>query len=197
MRTSRIFLLSTLILAACNASPAATSGEYALRDRLQNPLFAERYWAEMVERMADFVRTGHPLSKDPVASAVMEAERTRGLARLADARKKKEGGLSGSFFKVTDDVQGAVLLVGSTLSFGTEFLAYPEPEQHVYLTTVVDPRETEFPDATSVDLGELESPYGAQQYAIPEGRMDPRFRTVVLYDRQLKVITAIAQLGAN
>jgi hypothetical protein len=166
-----------------------------MQDRLKNPIFAERYWAELVEHLTDFQRIKHPLAKDPITSAVLDAEKNRATARLAEVRKVSAEGLHGSFAKVTDEMQGAALLVNSTLYFGTDFLAFPEPEQHVYLTTIVDPTDTEFPDATAVDIAELESPYGMQQYAIPSDRMDTRFRTVVLYDRRLKVITGMAQLG--
>jgi hypothetical protein len=162
---------------------------------MDNPLFAERYWADIVEHMADFIRSGHALYKDPVTAAVIDAQKNRATARLTEVRKKKEAGLTGSFAKEIDDILGSVLLLNGTVYFGTDFLAYPEPDQHVYVTTITDPRETSFPDATSVDLGELESPYGAQQYVIPAERVDPRFRTVVLYDRQFKTILAIAQLG--
>lgn len=187
-----LFLVVTL--AACTQS-GSSSRAYPLRDRLKNPLVAERYWAEMVEHLTEFIRQKDPLAEDSATRAIIDAERERSTARVEEVRETIKDGFKGFFIKEKDDVQGAALLLKNVLYFGTDFLAYPNPEQHVYLTTIVDPRDITFPDPTSADLGPLESPYGAQQYVIPMERHDPRFRTAVLYDRRLKVITGIAQLS--
>ena len=52
----------------------------------------------------------------------------------------------------------------------------------------------EFPDETAVDLGRLESAYGAQHYAVPPLDYANQLRTAVLYDRELKRIHGFAQL---
>ena len=65
----------------------------------------------------------------------------------------------------------------------------------VYLTTAVDPRGVNFPDASALSLGLLQTPYGAQEYAFDESDSNPEFRTVVLYDTRLERIYGFAQLS--
>ncbi len=187
--------LLSLLLASCTA---ATSGPHSLplQERLRNPLVAERYWAEMAEHMANFVRLKDPMMNDPAKAAVIEAERTRALDRVAQARKLKHEGMIGLFAKPAgEDTEGEVLLRGNTLSFGTSFLSYPNPSVRVYLTTIIDPRDAQFPDDTSIDLGPLQTAYGPQEYAVPEGQMNEEFRTAVLYDTKLERLIGFAQLS--
>jgi hypothetical protein len=51
-----------------------------------------------------------------------------------------------------------------------------------------------FPDASSTDLGPIQSPYGAQEYAVAELPAGGG-RTAVLWDSALEQIIAFAQLG--
>lgn len=193
------FLATLSLIPLVTSCAAALSGPLTmpLQERMKNPLIAERYWAEMAEHMADFVRTEDPIAKDPVTLAIIEAERLRALDRVAQARALKKEGISGGFLQVNtrDIAVGETLLRGRTLSFGTNFLTDPNPSVHVYLTMVVDPRDAAFPDRTSLDLGELQTPYGAQEYAIPEDKENGTFRTVVLYDTKLKRLIGFAQLS--
>ena len=190
------FATLTLLLASCTA---ATSGPIGmpLQERLHNPLVAERYWGEMAEHMADLVRFEDPITKDEVKMAIIDGERLRALDRVAEARVLKNDGISGMFLQPTphETSVGEVLLRGNTLSFGSAFLSDPNPSVHVYLTTVTDPRDATFPDATSIDLGALQTAYGAQEYAIAAGKENTAFRTVVLYDTQLERLIGFAQLA--
>lgn len=195
MKPAPAILSLTALLASCSA---ATSGPITLplQERLRNPLVAERYWSDMAEHMANFVRMNDPLSKDPVKAAIIDGERQRALERVAQARALKKEGVSGVFLNPTpgEDTMGEALLRGSTLSFGPSFSVDPNPSVHVLLTTVVDPRNVEFPDKTSIDLGLLQTAYGSQEYAVPAAKTNPDFRTAVLYDTQLSRLVGFAQL---
>lgn len=187
-------ILSLLLLASCGAEPIAGNTP-SLQDRLRNPLFAERYWSEMAEHMADFVRRNDTLAKDPEKGPIIEAERVRALERVTEARERKDEGISGGMLPVEEDIIGQVLLRESTLYTSSDFLAYPNPSVRVYLSTAIDPRDVNFPDTTSVDLGSLQSPYGAQEYVVPEEKLRDDFASVVFYDTRLDRILGFAQLS--
>ena len=188
-----------LALALLTSCTSVSTGPLALplQERLRNPLVAERYWAEMAEHMADFARRDDVIAKDPVKATIIEAERTRALQRVAQARTVKKEGTSGMMLAIHpfEDAEGEVLLRSTTLFFGTTFLTAPNPSVSVLLTTVVDPRDVRFPDKTSVNLGELQTAYGAQQYEIPDGKGNGNFRTAVLYDTRLDRVVGFAQLS--
>ncbi len=187
---------SLLLLVGC-ATQGTSPTTLSLKLRLQNPLVAERYWSEMAEHMADFVRSKNPILKDPVKAAIIEGQRTLALQKVEEARKKETSGISGSFVtpESLEDVHGQTLLTDNTLYFDTTFITYPGPSIHVYLTTVVDPRDVAFPDTSSIDLGALQIAYGAQQYPVSEKSMNPAFRTAVLFDTQLMKTIGFAQLS--
>ncbi len=75
----------------------------------------------------------------------------------------------------------------------------PGPEVYVMISTILDPRSESgasiFPDASAVNLGRLQTPYGAQTYVIPEASKDTVFRTVVLWDKRLERVMGFAQLA--
>lgn len=191
-----LFITISLLLASCKAAPSNPIG-MPLQERLYNPIVAERYWGELAEHMADLVRFEDPITKDPVKMAVIDGERLRALDLVAKARAIKKEGISGVFLQPTmhETAIGEVLLRKNILSFGTTFLTDPNPSVHVYLTTAVDPRDAKFPDATSLDLGQIQTAFGSQEYEIPAGKDNPGFRTVVLYDTMLERLIGFAQMG--
>lgn len=184
-----------LLLAACTSAPGGPIG-LPLQERLRNPLVAERYWSDLAEHMADFTRTGDPITKDPVRMATVEAERLRALERVEQSRALINEGRRSHFqsVSVNEDAMGFVLVREGIVSLDPSFLVRPGPSVHLYLTTALDPRDAPFPDPTSLDLGQLQTAYGAQEYAIPEGQQNPAFRTVVLYDPRLQRLIGFAQL---
>lgn len=188
-------LTGTMLLASCGAAPSGPLS-LPLQERLRNPLVAERYWSGVAEHMADFTRTDDPIMNDPVKAAVIEDERLRALERVDYARSLKKEGVSGVLQAVhaNDDAFGEILLRGTTLSFGSAFEIKPSSAVRVYLTTAVDPRDVRFPDASSIDLGPLQTAFGAQEYAIPKDKLNPKFITAVLYDTNLGRIIGFAQL---
>ena len=191
-----VLIITPLLLAGC-ATVATGPLTLPLQERLRNPLVAERYWAEMVDHMANFTQAKNPIMKDPVKAAVIESERVRGLERVSQARKQKKEGTNGAFQSVSilEDTEGEVLLRNAVLYFGTTFLTYPNPSINVYLTGSIDPRNAAFPDKTSVNLGPLQTAYGAQEYPVPATTSGAVLRTAVLYDTQLQRILGFAQLS--
>ncbi len=196
MKFSRIFTFPAVLLLVACASPPSGPLSAPLQERLRNPLVAERYWSDMAEHMADFTRTNDPIMKDAGKAAIIEAERTRALERVTQARKLKKEGRSGIWQAVvpTEDVIGEALLQGHILYIGPAFEARPNPSVSMYLTRAVDPRSAGFPDETSLNLGQLQSAFGAQEYAIPTDRQTEDFFTAVLYDTRLKRLMGFAQL---
>lgn len=194
MSHTRLSFLGLLILTACTASPAPAPVSHPLSERLQNPLFAEQYWSDQAEHMADFVRNKDPLLKDGVKKAAVDAARTKALQKLDEVRASMKTGRRGSFLIATESIQGSALLLNNTLYFSALFACFPNPETHVYLSSVIDPRDAAFPDPTAFDAGALQSPYGDQTYVLPESQKNKRFNTVVIYDKSLNRIMGFAQL---
>lgn len=162
---------------------------------MQNPLFAERYYAELIDRMAMLQINADPVLEDTRIADRVNAAKLRATQEVANVRQSMEGHLSAGFLTIAELTQGRVLEKDGMLYFSTDFLTYPAPELEVFLTNAVDPRDAAFPDDTAFTLGTLQSPYGAQAYIIPEDQRTSPFRTVVLWDRTTGRILAFAQLG--
>lgn len=191
-----LYSFSLISLVACTTVPRGPLS-MPLQERLHNPLVAELYWGELTEHMADLFRFEDPITKDAVKAAIIDGERLRALDLVAKARALKAEGISGMFLQPTthETAIGEALLRDNILSFGAAFLINPNPSVHVYLTTVVDPRDAKFPDATSLDLGLIQTAFGSQEYEIPAGKENPGFRTAVLYDTMLERLIGFAQLS--
>ncbi len=103
----------------------------------------------------------------------------------------------GPIIAVKEDVTGYVLHLDCTVFFSSDFTTSPGPSLRVFLTTTVDPRDVTFPDKSAVDLGPLQSAYGAQQYSMPGDDSAGALRTFVLFDTRLKSIYGFAQLSQS
>ncbi len=182
--------MALLALTACG--PAAT---VSLNDHMRNPLYAQRYWDELVDRMANMQIQNDPALKDADFAAEVDEIKRDALKASQDNRLRIRDGLQGSFITTKEETDGIALLLGNTLYLDTTFASYPGPKLHIYLTEAVDPRDVQFPDPTSLDLGELQNPYGDQEYVLPETSKNKAYRTVVLYDARLKRLYAFAQLA--
>ncbi len=185
-----LFAIAPCLLVACSAGTQPT-----VDSLLRNPLYAEQYSDDLVERMVQLTLNNDPVLQDPHMAALVNDTRTTWLETTTEARQKQRTGSQGNFVSVGEPVQGQVLLLGRTLYFGPFFTVAPGVEVHLYLTTVTDPRDQAFPDDTAMDAGALASPYGAQQYSVPGGGDLAAYRTVVLYDAALQRILAFAQLS--
>lgn len=189
-KTLPLLLVSALTLSACG------NGSSADADLLKNPLYAEFYYDDLVETMVQIqLNDPEAVEADGDLSKILEDVRQNGLAQSRKANDAQDGGTRGILVEVTIFAQGEALLVNDTLYFGPDFGVASGPSLRLFLTKAVDPREPgAFPAADDIEIGALRTPYGAQQYAVPEA--DPAaYRTLVIYDTKLKKLYAFAQLA--
>ena len=183
--------LSTLLLAGCSAEP----NEMSLEQRLENPLYAERYAEEIVDRMVEYKIQNDPLLEDKQKAALIEETRKKWLEVGRDARTKQREGFTGFLISINEPAKGELPYRENILYTDTTFDVAPGPDLHFYMTTVVDPRDTEFPDETAIDLGQFRSSYGAQKYSVPPVEDPQLYRTVVLWDNALERLYGFAQIS--
>lgn len=182
-------LLLTLAVTAC------ARGSYADADLLKNPLYAEFYYDDLVETMVQIQLSDPSAKNDERLLKVMEDVRRTGLARAQEANDAQDIGSQGRFIQGKHFAQGEALFTGTVLYLSPDFVVSPGPELHVFFSKDVDPRDVEvFPGTEDIDIGLLQSPYGAQQYATPELDV-AAYRSLVIYDTVLKRLYAFAQLA--
>lgn len=192
MRTAHLLLLlPALLLAGCGVQTTALT----LQDHLQNPLYAERYWDELVDRMANLQIQNDPILEDDALATLVEETKRDALENSQRIRTHIREGARGAFLTINEQVDGYALLLDDTLWLDSTFAAYPGPSLHLYLSEIVDPRDAVFPDASSLDMGILQNLYGAQKYVLPEEKENESYRTAVLWDTQLHRLYAFAQLA--
>ncbi len=185
-----LVIVGILFLAGCRGQ------SLTLDHWMENPLFAERYAEELVEHMVQLAIQKDPVLEDSRKSVLADEARRSWLERAQKARKLQREGTVGQFIPTTAYTAGETLYLDRSLYLGTTFETTPSLSLHLYLTTVVDPREVEFPDPTARDLGKLQSAYGAQTYTVPKVSDSRLYRTVVLWDTELERIIGFAQLNS-
>ena len=181
-----ILLAPAFLLLFAGCAPAASN--------LTNPLTASRYGDELADTMANLIINEDPTTKNEAMRKLIEKEIGRGKNIATEAREIQAKGWAGGFVSIRADVRGYVLYLPDTVYISPDFETEPGPALRVYLTTVVDPRDAEFPDATAVDVGPLQSAYGAQEYRVPPQKEEGKLRTFVLYDTRLNMIYGFAQI---
>ena len=184
-------LLAALSLAACSGA----AGTVTLEQNLQNPLYAEQYYDVLLDRMVELDIQDDPLMQDASKAALVEDTRLDALKKAKEATQRQREGATGQFIGAGEEVRGEALYANNMLYFGPTFETYPGPELHAFLSTVVDPRDVEFPDGSSLDLGRVESAFGAQSMAVPEVENPLLYRTVALWDTKLERLYGFAQLA--
>lgn len=189
---SLLFALPLLLTLSACGRPAISADTEA---HMRNPLFAQRYWAELVDRMTMLQIQKDPLLEDAGVASAVESSKQAALAEERKADALVRDGMNGVFISMKEATEGQVLLQGGTLWLGSTFMSYPGPNLRLYLTEAVDPRDVEFPDPTALDLGLLTSPYADQEYTLPDESKDKPFRTAVLWDAELGRLYALAQLA--
>lgn len=192
MRKTLLLLAAPLFLAACARGPIAGG----TGDPWSNPLFTQRYYADLVDHFVSLQIHNDPALQVPATSEMIDGLRKEALAKAQEASRTVDAGILGTFTPVREETEGTALAVESALHLGTDFFTIPGSDLHVYVTTVVDPRTGTgaFPDTTASDLGTLHLPYGIQSYILPEDKQKTSHLTVVLYDVTLKRIHGFAQL---
>ena len=183
-------LAIALVLVGCTKSQGV-SLEYLLT----NPLYAERYADEMVDSLVELKIQDDPILEDASIAKTVEQQRQKWLKVAQEATKIQRTGGLGVFIPVNAHVTSEALYIDDTLYLNPITRIAPGPDLHVYLSTIVDPRDVEFPDATAVDLGPLKSPYGAQRYSVPAKDKPELYRTVAIWDNTLNRVWGFAQLG--
>lgn len=191
MKGSHFIILCSSIFLLTACGPTTTS----IDQQNANPLVASRYGDELADTMANLVIQNDPIIKEPGMQQIIEKEIARGKSIAMNARETQAQGMKGQIIALKESVIGSVLLFSDTLYFSSDFEAKPGPDLHVYLTTIVDPRDETFPDATALDLGTIQSSYGAQQYNISSSIDPVKMRTLVLFDTKLRRIYGFAQLS--
>ncbi len=187
----KLLLLSAvpLLLGGCS------SQEQTLDDALLNPLTASQYGDALAGSLANLI-----INKDAiVATKGMEEKIQKEIAAakvIARVGKERQNsGAWGAFISDDDAVTGIGLYVDDMFYLSPSFEVNPLPETHLYLTTIVDPRDVTFPDVSAIDLGIIHSAFGAQTYAVSKQEKPELLRTAVLWDATFKKIIGFAQLS--
>jgi len=181
-------LCALILLGGCTAGKGTSIAE-----QNRNPLTASRYGDELADRMASIVIGKDPVADDAGTRKAIDEAITNGKELSATARMRQSEGMLGGFIGMKQGVYGFGLLLGTTFYTSSDFASDPGIDLHLYLTTVVDPRDIQFPDPTALDLGPLQSVYGAQEYTLEEDSAG--MRTAVIWDRRLKRLYGFAQLS--
>lgn len=187
-----VIVALTLIFSGCmNANTTSITQENT------NPLTATRYGDELADSLANLIIQNNPIvEKEGIKDRIQkEIEDAKKISQ--DANKRLSGAMMGPLLAMQMDAVGYIAYVRDTLFLSSDFYSKPGPNLHVYLTTVVDPRDVEFPDPSAIDLGVIQSPYGAQQYQVPSQDDPTMLRTFVLWDQGLNLLYSFAQLSVR
>ncbi len=194
MRTILLCLTTGLMLTACSATQSIKTT--SIDEQNSNPLTAARYGDRLADALANLIIMKHPVTGKPENVAIIQTEIAKAKGISADARQRMAMGKQGAFIPIDGDTLGYALMLNGKLYFSSEFDTKPGVDVHVYLTTVADPRDISFPDKNAVDLGSLQAAYGPQVYAVPTQADAKTYRTLVLWERKLKLLYAFVQLAA-
>lgn len=182
-----------LLLTACGA-PKSTE----LTELLKNPLYAEQYYDAQTDHMVDLLIESGALLNNPSAKAAIEHGRTQGLALARKATDIQAKGKLGGIVSDTEEAMGEALLLDNTLYIGPEFVLKPSVNAHVYLSTVLDPRDGVFPDETAIDLGPVRSAFDSAVYPVSlTAEQYTKIRSLAIYDVTLKRLLGFAQLSGQ
>lgn len=192
MTKHSLLFVGALLLTACNAEHFSAD----LESHLKNPLYAERYYEDRMTHMANLIIQNDSLLEDASMKDAIDDLRLESQENAQKANALQDKGRKGSIMSDDDYARGEALLMGNTLFFSPDFIAVPSMDLRVYLSNMTDPRDGEFPDETTVEIGQLKNAYGEQSYNVPndEEGNPPSFVTMVLWDAEFKRIYGFAQL---
>ncbi len=193
MRTSLFAVLTaTLLLSACNSHRTTD-----IATEIVNPLTASRYGDELADRLADLIIESDPVIQEPGMADYVTGKISDAKSIAAEARLLQDRGMMGALIGEKQSVIGYALYVDDVLYFSSDFETDPGPSLHVFLSTVVDPRDATFPDETAIDLGEIQTPYGPTAYDVPHQEEPELLRTLVLFDTKLERLYGFSQLSVR
>lgn len=192
MKKTFIAASTLLMLTACQSR---NTQEHALSYLLENPLYAERYSEAMVDAMVELEIYNDPIIEDEAKKKIADKTKEKWLEVARDARAAQRMGSKGTFTPMEAYTAGEVLYKDNTIFLAPDFATVPGPSLHLILSTVVDPRDAEFPDATAIDIGEIRSNLGTSRYDVPEVEDPKLYRTLVLWDTKLEQLYGFAQIS--
>jgi hypothetical protein len=197
MKRTHLLLASlSITLAGCGNAVGLPEYDTTLQDLLRNPLYAEYYYDDLTDFTVDLVLHNDPILEDSNINETVNRVRTRALQHAKRAVDAQNRGKRGSFVSDKRIALGEALLLDSVLYFGPTFNAPPGPSLSVYLTTIIDPRDGEFPDPTAVRIGGIKNQYGAQSFALPvHTGSGETLRTAVLWDDTLYGFAQLSVVG--
>ncbi|MBT3835170.1 hypothetical protein HOF56_02875 [Candidatus Peribacteria bacterium] len=116
-----------------------------------------------------------------------------------EAHKKQDKGKKGDFYRASEHTfaRGRALLIQGKLYFGFGFDISGAPGMKIYLSKHVAPHEKEeLFSEDFVEIGDLNSIYGAQSYEVPVlSETDwTEYRTVAIYSEPLEIMIGLAQI---
>lgn len=198
MKTFPLPLPALILLAACARGPAVSDETAAL---LQNPLYAEYYQEDLVDYLVSLEIQNDPLTQQEETREMLDEARQHAIGLAREATQKQTQGRGGRIISDSELSRGEALLLEDTLYLGPDFDTVPGLELHLFLSTVVDPRDGVFPDPSATDIGQIQTAYGAQTYAVPAAPSSGTgsaaalpWRTLALYDVQLQRLFGFVQL---
>jgi hypothetical protein len=161
----------------------------------KNPLTASRYGDELADRLANLIiSNASGATKEPMKSWILsEIDKAKMMGE--NARIEQRAGMMGPLLSVDESVNGFALLRNGILYLSSDFTVSPGPSLHLYLSQTIDPREGTFPDETAIDLGEIQTIYGAQTYRPTLQGEDKLYRTIALFDTTLNRLYGFGQLS--
>ncbi len=177
----------------CLSLLAACSGPTARPDA--NPLLRIQREEELADSLANVIIMKDPVADDESTRKFIESEIVRAKESLAEAQRLQLKGASGPFIPVKESVEGWALYIDGMLYLSSDFHSRPGTDLHLYVSTVVDPRDVAFPDVTALDLGRIDYPYGAMALPVSTDYKPEELRSVVLWDAKLKRLHGFVQLS--
>ena len=192
MRHSRLALLSIAITLGGCLPIAQERQEY---DPLSNPLYAKRYYDELLENLVSLSIYKNPILQKKGKEKKVELSRRDAIMKAKEAEQKQRSGTKGAFIPMEEYAHGIALLDGHTIYLSSDFEVTPGISLLLFLTTAVDPRDTPFPDPDAIDFGPLQSAYGAQAFTANLPASTILYRTAVLWDTALERLVSFAQLS--
>lgn len=164
-------------------------------DPLENPLYAKRYYDELLENLVSLTLHKDPILQKKGKEKMIEHARRDALVQAREAEKRQRDTQQGGFIPIEEYARGKALLTTTTLYLSPDFEVTPGLSLHLFLTTTVDPRDGEFPDHNAIDVGPLLRTYGAQAFPVTLPQDPILYRTAVIWDTALERLVSFAQLS--
>lgn len=189
---SLIFLALPLLLAGCTKNTGSTHADF-----LDNPLYALQYGNDLSNTLTDLIIAQDPILQTEGTEEHIQDQIAKAKILIQDGKELRDQGYWGPVLSIPEEASGLALYLNDRLYFSPDFYVDPSPDLHVYLAPLVDPRQTNGPDSTWIDLGVLKSPYAQQVYSVPHQDKPELLRSLVIWDDEFERMHAFAQLSRH